>query len=57
MPATQGAGRRLAGRLNTIGSELYVGTLVLAVVIVAGIMLVAGGSYLLDFTNWVALND
>jgi hypothetical protein len=36
---------------------LYVGTLVLAVVIVAGIMLVAGGAYILDFTTWVALND
>ena len=57
MPATQGAGRRPAGRINTIVSELYVGTLVLAVVIVAGIMLVAGGSYILDFTTWVALND
>ena len=57
MPATQGAGRRPAGRLNTIGSELYVGTLVLAVVIVAGIMLVAGGYYILEFTTWVALND
>lgn len=57
MPATQGAGRRPAGRLNAIGGELYVGTLVLAVVIVAGITLVAGVSYILDFTTWVALND
>jgi hypothetical protein len=57
MPTTQRAGRRPAGRLNTIGGELYVGTLVVAVVIVAGFTLVAGVSYILDFTTWVALND
>ena len=57
MPVIQRAGRRSPGRINTIVSELYVGTLVLAVVIVAGIMLVAGGAYILDFTTWVALND
>jgi hypothetical protein len=49
--------RPAAGRLSKLGNEVYLGVLVAALVVIVGTILTYGLSYVVNFTNWVALND
>ena len=44
------------GRLSKLGDEVYVGGLVAALVVILGAFLAYGFSYVVGFTDWVALN-
>jgi hypothetical protein len=57
MPASLKRVQRPAeGRLSKLGDEVYVGGLVAALVVIIGAILAYGLSYLVNFTDWVALN-
>jgi hypothetical protein len=45
------------GRLRRIGTELYLGVLVVALVLVVGAGLVVAISSITSYVNWVAVND
>jgi hypothetical protein len=57
VPVRAKAARRHDGRLQRIGSELYVGVLVVALVLFTGTALVVALSRISSFITWVALND
>jgi hypothetical protein len=57
VPVRAKAGSRLDGRLQRIGSELYVGVLMVALVVFTGSAVVVALSHLSSFITWVALND